>query len=138
DGPGEFQGLQGVRVCQDDTLVAWDASRVSVFALDGSLMESIQHPRGPNGAIREVGGVSSDCDRLLVVDRWPQPATADSWPHALSWSHVDGTDDTLIQEFGGRPMAPMPVAGRTVSMRVPFGPVPAWGTNGRTVALGLG
>src|SRR5690606_16560875 len=55
-----------------------------------------------------------------------------------SWYRRDGAGETLLQDFNGRPMAPMAVAGQTVGMRVPFGAVPTWATNGTRVALGLG
>ena len=136
-GPGEFEQLQGLDLCEDDKIVAWDPFRISIFEEDGSLVRTFEQTRAEGGAIRQIGGVSADCGSILVVDRWPQSADAGPWPHRIGWQRLGGAVETL-EEFPGRPMIPMLIGSQMVPFRAPYGAEPAWDTDGSLVVLGLG
>jgi hypothetical protein len=131
EGPGEFQGMAGLGTCAGDTIVVWSGSRASLFDAERVFVRSVPTNRD-GGGLRRVGGISSDCSKLLVIDRMPQAPTARSWPHVIRWLPEDGEPVTL-REFPGRPMARVGESNRPL----PFGPVPVWATDGDRVYLGL-
>jgi hypothetical protein len=136
EGPGELSGLRGFDLCGGDTLAVRSRGMVSFFGPDGAFVRARLHPPAPDGAIRDVEGVSSDCSELLAIDRYPQAPSTASWPYAVRWIPASDTSRTLF-EFQRGPMTAVRVAGREVGMRVPYGPIPVWHLQGDVVFLGL-
>lgn len=116
EGPGEFEGLSGVRRLDSEHMAVWDAhaGRISTFDLEGRFVRSIDHYVGVLYA-DDVFVVDDDGSFLVRVVRLPSRPDPDL-PRRGLWLKL-GQDGTL------RDSVPVPRRERTVpgGRTYPFG-----------------
>lgn len=98
EGPGEFEGLSGVRRLGPDHIAVWDAhaGRISTFDLDGRFVRSIDHYVGVLYS-DDVFVVDDDANFLIRVVRLPSRPDPDLLRRGL-WLEL-GRDGGLLDSI---------------------------------------
>ena len=119
EGPGEFQGLAGIRRLGDDRMATWDAhaGRFSVFDLSGRFLSSATHYVGVLYAPDVF--VVDRADHFLIRTMRFDAGADRSAPRRSVWLRID--EDGVLQDS-----VQVPPHGRTVlgGRDYPFGYMP--------------
>jgi hypothetical protein len=141
EGPGEFQRVDAVYRCPDDTIVVNTFSGVSYFESDGAFAHSESLVRTPgDGAPPRIAGVSSDCSRFLMRTGRVAPGLGDAGP--VSYLYFLGTPDNSVRDTLTRAVSYEAIGalidGAVQTLPKPWGAVAKWAVGRERAFLALG
>ena len=139
NGPGEFNGLRSLYSCVNDTLVANELRRLSLFNGHGEFVRTI--PLIPELLPRPgvVRGVSSDCTAVVVDQAVPtEPSMTEPYAQQmlLLWIPLDGTGRQTIAQVDGPDVLQVAAGDRLVTQRLPWGRLPDYALSDRRLYVG--
>ena len=139
NGPSEFAGLRGLHSCVNDTLVASELRRLSIFDSHGEFVRTI--PLIPEllptpGVIR---GISADCRAVIVDQVVPtEPPMAGPYAQQMVVLRVplDGIAAETIAHVNGPDIIQLAAGERLVTQRLPWGRLPDYAVFGPNLYAG--
>jgi len=129
NGPGEFPtGPFGIFRCAADTIVVKENRRVSIWRADGEYAGITSTQTGSSDRLRNVVGVSPDCESMLVETgdpRLPNDQVV-RVENRLFWYKRNGDSRDTVARFRGIEAVRVEYFGREFRSRVPWAPAPVY------------
>jgi hypothetical protein len=124
-GPGEFEGLGGLRVTPEDTIVAWHAGAQARarFSPHGELVDHMVFREGLPALQNHFEPTSGDRAFFLVPDRGWQPSGRTSRPNQwlVRFDGSEGRADSL-DVWPAAPRRLVDIGGSSLVLTAPFAP----------------